>query len=254
MQNAIFIISHFQVSGSLDIKTKKRRLCADCLFIVFFYSFPHLSEYNLSPILSFACAICCSSTPSLCALTHARQTQADGPSVRQDEPCHEPQTDIMLTLRPSSNHLSPACCATPLDSKLRHTFAIPSRTVFCQHWATFFPHSEASSPRRLRNHLKHRLRCGTFSIDSPAVGMHVRFKCRFDLWDVIKVNLHIHFLANNIPAEEDEVPNFPYAKNIYFCVLAVNIINPFINTLRVKGLGSLIHSLFIFFPHFYLVL
>ncbi|XP_026125883.1 glutamate receptor ionotropic, delta-2 isoform X2 [Carassius auratus] len=63
----------------------------------------------------------------------SKETQADGPSVRQDEPCHEPQTDIMLTLRPSSNHLSPACCATPLDSKLRHTFAIPSRTVFCQH-------------------------------------------------------------------------------------------------------------------------
>lgn len=79
----------------------------------------------------------------LCPFTRARtrtQTQADGPSVRQDEPCHEPQTDIMLTLRPSSNHLSPACCATPLDSKLRHTFAIPSRTVFCQHWATLFPH------------------------------------------------------------------------------------------------------------------
>nr|XP_055024081.1 glutamate receptor ionotropic, delta-2 isoform X3 [Misgurnus anguillicaudatus] len=63
----------------------------------------------------------------------SKETQADGPSVRQDEPCHEPQSDIMLTLRPSSNHLSPACCATPLDSKLRHTFAIPSRTVFCQH-------------------------------------------------------------------------------------------------------------------------
>ncbi|XP_016422647.1 glutamate receptor ionotropic, delta-2 isoform X2 [Sinocyclocheilus rhinocerous] len=63
----------------------------------------------------------------------SKETQADGPSVRQDEPCHEPQTDIMLTLRPSSNHLPPACCATPLDSKLRHTFAIPSRTVFCQH-------------------------------------------------------------------------------------------------------------------------
>ncbi|XP_066500138.1 glutamate receptor ionotropic, delta-2 isoform X2 [Hoplias malabaricus] len=63
----------------------------------------------------------------------SKETQADGPSVRQDEPCHEPQSDITLTLRPSSNHLSPACCATPLDSTLRHTFAIPSRTVFCQH-------------------------------------------------------------------------------------------------------------------------
>ncbi|XP_049341541.1 glutamate receptor ionotropic, delta-2 isoform X2 [Astyanax mexicanus] len=63
----------------------------------------------------------------------SKETQADGPSVRQEEPCHEPQSDITLTLRPSSNHLSPACCATPLDSTLRHTFAIPSRTVFCQH-------------------------------------------------------------------------------------------------------------------------
>ncbi|XP_072538012.1 glutamate receptor ionotropic, delta-2 isoform X2 [Salminus brasiliensis] len=63
----------------------------------------------------------------------SKEVQADGPSVRQDEPCHEPQSDITLTLRPSSNHLSPACCATPLDSTLRHTFAIPSRTVFCQH-------------------------------------------------------------------------------------------------------------------------
>lgn len=114
---------------------------------------------------------------SLCAHACA-QTQADGPSVRQDEPCHEPQTDIMLTLRPSSNHLSPACCATPLDSKLRHTFAIPSRTVFCQHWATFFPHSEASSPRRLRVAYS----TDTFTIDSSAVGAHVRFYC----WEGIR--------------------------------------------------------------------
>lgn len=88
------------------------------------------------------------------------QTQADGPSVRQDEPCHEPQTDIMLTLRPSSNHLSPACCATPLDSKLRHTFAIPSRTVFCQHWATLFPHF--SKPRA---HVGHEMRKDKFCTD-----------------------------------------------------------------------------------------
>ncbi len=92
------------------------------------------------------------------------QTQADEPSVRQDEPCHEPQTDIMLTLRPSSNHLSPACCATPLDSKLRHTFAIPSRTVFCQHWATLFP-LQASSPRRLWNRPRHQMRYITFCTD-----------------------------------------------------------------------------------------
>lgn len=59
MQNAIFTISHFQVSGSLDIKKrKKKHLCADCLFVVFFYSFPHLSENNLFPILSSACFIC----------------------------------------------------------------------------------------------------------------------------------------------------------------------------------------------------
>lgn len=155
------------------LKTPKRRLCADCLFIVFFYSFPHLSENNLSPILPFTCVIRSSTPLSFPVRAHAcAQTQADGPSVRQDEPCHEPQTDIMLTLRPSSNHLSPACCATPLDSKLRHTFAIPSRTVFCQHWATFFPPSEASSPRRLRTHPWHPLRRCKFWVDSielPAV-------------------------------------------------------------------------------------
>lgn len=156
MQNAIFTISHFQVSGSLDIKKrKKKHLCADCLFVVFFYSFPHLSENNLFPILSSACFICWVMS------FHARtQTQADGPSVRQDEPCHEPQTDIMLTLRPSSNHLSPACCATPLDSKLRHTFAIPSRTVFCQHWATLFPHF--SKPRA---HVGYEMRKDKFFTD-----------------------------------------------------------------------------------------
>ncbi|XP_026775302.2 glutamate receptor ionotropic, delta-2 isoform X2 [Pangasianodon hypophthalmus] len=63
----------------------------------------------------------------------SKETRVDGPSARQDEPCHEPRSDITLTLRPTSNHLSPACCAPPLDSSLRHTFAIPSRTVFCQH-------------------------------------------------------------------------------------------------------------------------
>ncbi|XP_046727118.1 glutamate receptor ionotropic, delta-2 isoform X2 [Silurus meridionalis] len=63
----------------------------------------------------------------------SKETRVDGPSARPDEPCHEPRSDITLTLRPTSNHLSPACCAPPLDSSLRHTFAIPSRTVFCQH-------------------------------------------------------------------------------------------------------------------------
>ncbi|XP_058246613.1 glutamate receptor ionotropic, delta-2 isoform X2 [Hemibagrus wyckioides] len=63
----------------------------------------------------------------------SKETRVDGPSARPDESCHEPRSDITLTLRPTSNHLSPACCAPPLDSSLRHTFAIPSRTVFCQH-------------------------------------------------------------------------------------------------------------------------
>ncbi|KAM9476091.1 glutamate receptor ionotropic, delta-2 isoform 2-T3 [Clarias gariepinus] len=63
----------------------------------------------------------------------SKETRVDGQSVRPEEPCHEPRSDITLTLRPTSNHLSPACCAPPLDSSLRHTFAIPSRTVFCQH-------------------------------------------------------------------------------------------------------------------------
>ncbi len=133
MQNAIFTISHFQVSGSLDTKKQKKTsvcwLFVCCLFLLIP---PPLWKQPLPhPLI-------CLARP----FTRARartQTQADEPSVRQDEPCHEPQTDIMLTLRPSSNHLSPACCATPLDSKLRHTFAIPSRTVFCQHWATLFP-------------------------------------------------------------------------------------------------------------------
>lgn len=147
MQNAIFTISHFQVSGSLDIKKRKKKTTSVCwLFVccLFLLIPPPLWKQPLPhPLICLPHVFGHSSV-----LSHARartQTQADEPSVRQDEPCHEPQTDIMLTLRPSSNHLSPACCATPLDSKLRHTFAIPSRTVFCQHWATLFPHF--SKPR-----------------------------------------------------------------------------------------------------------
>ncbi len=134
MQNAIFTISHFQVSGSLDTKKEKKNICVLTVCLLSFSTHSPTSLKTTSSPSSHLAGSCVRSFGYPFTRARARtQTQADEPSVRQDEPCHEPQTDIMLTLRPSSNHLSPACCATPLDSKLRHTFAIPSRTVFCQH-------------------------------------------------------------------------------------------------------------------------
>ncbi|XP_076859711.1 glutamate receptor ionotropic, delta-2 isoform X2 [Brachyhypopomus gauderio] len=64
----------------------------------------------------------------------SKEPQADGPPPAGRPLLRRgPPTDIALALRASSNHLSPACCATPLDSALQHTFAIPSRAAFCQH-------------------------------------------------------------------------------------------------------------------------
>lgn len=135
MQYAIFTISPFQVSGSLEIEKNQNKVyILTVLFVVFFYSSPN-SLKRTSPSSHLPDPSICPSLSSFCWLMARwpKQTRVDGPSARPDEPCHEPRSDITLTLRPTSNHLSPACCAQPLDSSLRHTFAIPSRTVFCQH-------------------------------------------------------------------------------------------------------------------------
>lgn len=133
--NAICHFYHLKVIWLLGHEKQQKVYVLTVLFVVFFYSSPNfLNKTSPSSSHTPIPFVCPSHPSSRWHLVCCRaQAQGDGPSAGSDEPCHEPRSDITLTLRPASNHLSPACCAPPLDSSLRHTFAIPSRTVFCQH-------------------------------------------------------------------------------------------------------------------------
>ncbi len=167
MQNAIFTISHFQVSGSLDTKKQnKKHLCADCLFVVFFYSFPHLSENNLFPILSSAWLVC-----SLIRLSFHTRSRTHTDTSRRAV-C-EARRAVSWAADWHHAHAQ-AFLQSPVTCMLRHTPRLQAEAhvrhpiANCLLPALSYTLStllQASSPRRLWNRPRHQMRYITFCTD-----------------------------------------------------------------------------------------